>query len=116
MKNFWNNIQENYSLGFRFFLKNEECQFLNGNIFPQWDNDEEVCLYQIRNLYDFFDSVGIYGYCNPHKEQWVWGIELKGRSEDIIDTDYKYYKTRFEAEKPMFTKEFEILENKLKNK
>lgn len=72
-----------------------------------------------RNLYDFFDSEGIYVF--PYDNHYGdclrgvrFGVKVFVDNELILIGDEYGFTTRPEAEELAFTKAFEILERKIK--
>ena len=98
---------------------------VRGNL---WYGNDPQFLFPMRNLYDFFDEQGIYGWVNPEIQYTrtideddknphycidEWGYDIHDDSFELA-IDYGF-KSRAEAEEIMLEKEFEILEEKLNN-
>ena len=106
----WGDIIESHPLSFKFF---RETVFPNTPIV----NKSALRLYQIRNLYYFFDSIGIILSVECFSEsQWVGHIQLRSGFSFSVKG---YHSSRVELEHSSFMECFEQLEirlNNLKNK
>ena len=83
-----------------------------------------IVISPLRDLYDFFDEQGIYGWVspeiqhtrmiseNPHYCVDEWGYDIQDDSFELAVGSG--FESRPKAEAVMFEKEFEILEEKLK--
>ncbi len=103
----WSIIKENYNNAYLRLLDEEDLTEGNnsGSLYdPQTDSE-----YNLRKLYDFFDSKEIDCFIVPgtqgfEKIPWILH-SFKGEA----------YESRAEAEAKLFTKAFELLEQKLSN-
>jgi len=95
-------------------------------LWMQFDSPEVKICVTYRDLYNFFDEQGIFGwaspeiqytreidenYRNPHYCIDEWGYDIHDNS-DTLDIGYPF-NSRLEAEEAMFEKEFELLEERL---
>lgn len=92
----WNIIAEKYPNAWKLYQQ-------SGEDFRE-SND--------RDLYDFFDQQGIYGTVKFHiKDSWFYDLETDDKKH------YPYHgpckKSRSSAEEEMWTKQFNILEERL---
>lgn len=75
-------------------------------------------LFELRDLYDFFDKNGLFIFveCSFYKNSkgiyLEWKFEIHNKYEKLFQTIYKY-KNRKQAEKLAFKKSFELLEGVL---
>jgi len=106
----WGHVMEEYPLSFKFF---RETVFPNTPIV----NKTILSLYHTRNLYYFFDSVGVMMSVECLSEnQWLGHIQLRSGFSYSVKGSYK---TRVELEDSAFIECFKYLEKrlvKLKNK
>lgn len=102
----WGHVINNNPLAFKFF---RESVFPNTPIV----NKTILSLYHTRNLYYFFDSIGILMSVECLSEtQWLGHIQLRSGFSYSVKGSYK---TRMELENSAFIECFEQLEKRLNN-
>jgi hypothetical protein len=102
----WGLVMKNFPLAFKFF---RESAFPNTPIV----NKTILSLYHTRNLYYFFDSIGILMSVECLSEtQWLGHIQLRSGFSYSVKGSYK---TRLELENSAFIECFEQLEKRLNN-
>lgn len=103
----WSIVKENYKNAYLSLLDEEDLSesATNSNLYdPETDSE-----YNLRKLYDFFDTKDIDCFIIPGNNEF--------EKVPLIFNSYKgiSYESRSEAETVLFTKAFELLEQKLSN-
>ena len=99
----WEKIKKKYPLSYNELID----FFLRGWILC----DKDI---NLRDLYDFFDSQGVWVDVTYETNGWELPPWFQGCVYSIPTILTKQYTSRRKAEKAVFKKAFEVLENKLK--
>ena len=118
----WKEIKNKYPKAYKKFTGDEICEEILHTL-----DYLNTGLYNIRNLYDFFDEQGIYVFVEldrttyPKYSPVIYYTSKPERVEDYYREepsdewrDKFLYKSRKEAEERAFMRAFEILEGQLK--
>ena len=139
----WNKVQKDYPLSFKALIEDGNVysstnpskleiglEIKNIELFNVW-SDGAASSYNIRNLYDFFDSVGI--GCHYDRFKIITITTKDGAYDYISDSSGNYWlipnqvvttevklsariENRTEAETLLFTQAFKIYNNQLASK